>query len=317
MKYWIIAAAVLIVVGIASVLLAMESCDWDFRKLDTAKYQTVTHELNQEVLHISVRSTTADVLVAPSEDGKARVVCTEHKKIKHAVTETDGQLTVSVVDERAWYDHIQLFSFTTPKITVYLPMTEYGTLSVEGSTGDVKISDGFSFESIGVKASSGDVFCGASSADTLTVHVSTGDVRLNDTTARAITLSTSTGDISLSRVTSTGNIQIDVSTGDVEMTDVRCQSLSSTGSTGDVELENVIATESIRLERSTGDVELDRCDAAEVFIETNTGDVEGSLLSPKIFFTKSSTGDVNVPHSTTGGTCEIHTSTGDISFTVR
>lgn len=314
MKIWIIVAIALILLGSVAVLVSVRINGWDLRGLDASKYQTSTYPLGEEFLYISVQSPEADVRFLPAEDGVGRVVCYENKKVPHTVTVADGKLAVTAVDERAWYDHIHLFSFTSPKITVYLPQAEYKDLRIEGSTGDVNIPSDFTFASISVKLSTGDVFCGASAEGVLTVHVTTGGVQLNGVAAQEITLSSSTGDIFLNRVDTTGNLQIDVTTGDVELKDVTCQSHSSTGSTGDVELENVVAAGSIRLERSTGDIELDRCDAAELFIETDTGDVEGSLLSPKVFLTDTSTGHVRVPRSTEGGRCEIRTSTGDIEF---
>ena len=58
---------------------------------------------------------------------------------------------------------------------------------------------------------------------------------------------------------------------------------------------------------------LENCDAATVRIETNTGDVSASLLSEKIFVTKTDTGKVRIPDAQGGGRCEISTSTGDIT----
>ena len=58
----------------------------------------------------------------------------------------------------------------------------------------------------------------------------------------------------------------------------------------------------------------ERCDAQSIFVKASTGEVAGTLLSLKVFITKSSTGDVYVPDSITGGRCEITTSTGDIEI---
>ena len=101
------------------------------------------------------------------------------------------------------------------------------------------------------------------------------------------------------------------------MTDMKCKSLYSDGSTGEMSLDRVIAEENISVERTTGDIELEGCDAAELWLKTSTGDVEGSLLTEKIFIASSSTGDVEVPRSTSGGRCEISTSTGDIEIEIK
>ena len=65
-----------------------------------------------------------------------------------------------------------------------------------------------------------------------------------------------------------------------------------------------------------GDVMLEKCDAAVLEIETDTGDVKGSLLSDKVFLVETDTGRVSVPHSTSGGRCEVSTDTGDIQLTL-
>ena len=56
----------------------------------------------------------------------------------------------------------------------------------------------------------------------------------------------------------------------------------------------------------------DKIDAANLEINVGTGSVRGTLLSSKVFITKTSTGDENVPETTTGGVCKVTTSTGDI-----
>ena len=115
---------------------------------------------------------------------------------------------------------------------------------------------------------------------------------------------------------STNEITIIVTTGDVKIKDVACKTFTSNGNTGDITLINVIVRDNLTIFRSTGDVELDRCDAETIYIKTSTGDVEGLILSSKIFIVKTSTGDVDVPRTTTGGICEIITSTGDIEIAI-
>ena len=100
------------------------------------------------------------------------------------------------------------------------------------------------------------------------------------------------------------------------MTDVSCRSLESLGDTGDIILNHVIV-QKILIERTTGDVSFENCDAAELSIRTDTGDVSGSLLSEKIFITKSNNGKIDVPETVTGGKCEITTDTGDIIIVIQ
>lgn len=111
------------------------------------------------------------------------------------------------------------------------------------------------------------------------------------------------------------NISVETDTGDIRLIDLHCQQLSVNVDTGDVRLEDVICAE-IFMETDTGDVKLKDCDAASIDIETDTGDVTGSLLTEKVFLCKSSTGDITVPESISGGKCKIETDTGDIEITI-
>lgn len=317
MKHWIIIAVALILIGAAITFTALCMAKWDFRNFDNTIYETVTHEPAGDLQNISISSSEADVILRPAEDGTLRVVCHENVKVPHTVTLVDGTLTVKSVDNRAWYDHIQAFSFDTPKITVYLPDDAYGDLALQGSTGDADIPSAFSFTSITVQRSTGDVICRASSETGITISVSTGDILLMNATASEITLRTTTGDVGLSRVSCSGRVALDVDTGDVTATDLSCGAFSSEGTTGDVELTHVIVSQTMRLSRSTGDIEIEGCDAAELYIETDTGDVDGFLLSPKTFLAESASGSVKVPPSATGGRCEIRTNTGDIFLQIQ
>lgn len=126
----------------------------------------------------------------------------------------------------------------------------------------------------------------------------------------------STGDIEMTEAFAFENVDISTSTGRVNLANMTCKNVISKGSTGDLLLENVIAEEKLLIERSTGDIFIDSCDAAEIFIETDTGDVRGSLLSEKVFITKTDTGRIDIPKIVKGGKCEIETDTGDIKMKI-
>lgn len=295
-KIWLIIAASLLLIGTIMIGVAMIMMNWDFSALSTRKYVTNHYDVSESFANISIVTTSANVQFLPSRDGSCTVVCHEHEKAKHTVNVEDGTLVIQVEDNRKWYDHIGI-SFTTPKITVYLPQGQYANLSVNSNTGDVDIAEKFIFENVNIS-------------------VSTGDIHLAHLAANRMNLSVSTGDVTISNVSRMGDMNIRVSTGDTSLTNIRCNNLISTGSTGDVILNSVIAKEKLHMERGTGDVEFSQCDGGEIFIKTTTGDITGTLLSEKVFHAHANTGDVEVPASTTGGRCEITTNTGDIEISI-
>jgi len=316
-KIWLIAAASLLLLGIFILGGTLSMIKWDLSKLSTVKYETNTHEITENFSNISINTNTSDLHFLPSSDGKCRVVCYEQKKIKHSVTVEGEALAINCVDTRKWYDYITLFSFGTPQITVYLPQNEYSSLSVSISTGDMKIPNNFKFKAVDINGSTGDVDCFASSAEIMKIKISTGDITIRDITAGSLDLTTSTGEITVDSVSCSGDIALRVSTGDTKLSDITAQSLRSAGNTGDMTLRNVIITEALNITRSTGDVKFDGCDAAEIFIKTDTGDVKGSLLSEKVFITSTDTGRVEHPKTSSGGRCEITTSTGNINIIIK
>ena len=278
-------------------------------------YETNIHKINEEFDNISIKTDTADIAFVLSDDGMCRVVCYEDAKKSHSVEVQDGTLAVNVVNNKKWYDYIGV-NIDSPKITVYLPEAAYSSLVIEESTGDIEISKVFKFKSIDISLSTGNIKCYASAVENIKIAASTSDIYAEGISASSLDLTVSTGNVTVSSATCEGDITIGVSTGKAHLTDVACKNLTSTGRSGDISLKNVISTEKISVERSTGDVTLDRSDAAELFIMTSTGDVEGSLLTNKVFITKTDTGRIDVPNSIIGGRCEITTDTGDIKISI-
>ncbi|MBR5785275.1 MAG: DUF4097 family beta strand repeat protein [Clostridia bacterium] len=276
-KIWLIAATVLLTVGLAMLAVLILKYNWDFDKLSAKKFETNSYNINDEFNNISINTNDADITFALAKDGKCKVECYEETKAKHSVEVRGDTLFVNVCNEKAWYDYIGIY-FKSAKITVYLPENEYSSFVIKGTTSDICI------ENIAMES--------------LNVSVSTGDVTASD-------------------IICGGDITVGVSTGDLHLTNIVCKNVISQGSTGDILLKNVIASEKFSLKRSTGDIEFDGSDAAEIFAKTTTGDVTGSLLSEKVFTAQTGTGTVKVPKSTNGGKCEINTSTGDIKIKIK
>lgn len=271
-KKWLIIAGSLVILGLIMFAVVMTILKWDFTKLSTMKIETNTYQVTELFSNMSIKTDTADIGFAVSDDGKCKVVCNEMEKVKHSVSIQNGTLSIKAVDERNWFDYIRI-NFSKTQITVYLPQNEYESLSISSST---------------------------------------GNIRIENISAGALDLSASTGRITVSDVKCDGDIKINVTTGQTNLTNVNCKNVISSGSTGSMVLKNVIATEDYSIERTTGNVKFDSCDAREISIRTSTGNISGTLLSEKLFIAETSTGNVDVPKTTTGGKCELKTSTGNI-----
>ena len=275
-KGWLIAAISLILIGCILFVGVMTMLNWNFGKLSTDKYETNTHAVTEAFTNLSIIVDTADVVFAPSTDDTVSVVCYEETKAKHAVSVEGDTLVIKVAEEVKWHQRLG-FHLDTAKITVYLPAGVYGTLKIKATTGDVTIPKGFSFASVDISVTTGDITCFA---------------------------------------VVSGNMMLKITTGDTTLTDVTCRNLTFTGTTGDIVLNDVIASEAFVIKCSTGDVTFKACDAAALQVKTTTGDITGTLLTAKVFDANTTTGRVSVPQSTTGGKCKLNATTGSIKITI-
>ncbi len=315
-KIWFIIAGCFIAVGLLVFVVAMAVIKFDFTKLSTERYQTNTYEASGNFDSIKINVDTTGIEFVPSENEQCKVVCLEKEREKHSVSVKNGTLEINTIDNREWYDFIG-FSFTSPKMTVYLPQNEYSSLTINTHTGNINISDDFAFESVKISGTTANVECKAPVSKAMHIDLSTGNIIVGDVALGEVELSVTTGKIKLHSVTCSDNIKLNVSTGKTELTGVTCKNLTSYGSTGNITLNNVIANGLISVERSTGDITFVDSDAKELNVNTSTGNVTGTLLSEKVFITETSTGRIDVPHSITGGKCQIKTSTGNIRISIK
>ncbi|MGI6072918.1 MAG: DUF4097 family beta strand repeat-containing protein [Lachnospiraceae bacterium] len=312
-KKWIIAAVVLLALGLFICGAAYMILEFDFKKLSTGKYVTNTHDVKDDFQNISIVADTEQIVFIPSDNGRCSVICYEEVNEPHNIRVEGSTLIIDKVNNHKRRIGIMM---EFPKITVYLPKEAYEALSVDSDTGNVDIPKDITFESIHVMLSTGSVSCRASATESVEIQTSTGQIDVSCLTAKEIRLEASTGEIQVTDVECAGDLSVSVSTGRNSLENVSCASLVSTGSTGDILMTNVITSEEFNIERSTGTVRFDACDAGTIYVRTDMGDISGTLLTDKVFITETDTGKTNVPKTITGEKCEIKTGAGDITIEI-
>lgn len=315
-KMWLVIATSLVLIGCIILGCALYMAEFDFKKLQTTKYETNTHEINEKFENIEIHTNTANITFLLSKNEKIEVLCFEETKEKHLVSVKENTLFIELQNNKKWYEHIGI-NWNSPKITLSLPKGKYGDLKIKLSTGDVKIPKHFGFKSMDIKGSTGEINSAAEVQGAVKMKTSTGGISLENISAGSLNLTVSTGKLSVSNVICKEDAKFKASTGKTILSDLKCKNLTSDADTGDLILTNVIAQGKLSAKRSTGYVKFEASDAAEIFIETDTGNVSGTLLSEKVFITESDTGFVSVPKNATGGKCEISTDTGNIRITYK
>ena len=316
MKKLIISSLIFIILGAIIFVGGLAMLKWDFKSLSILKYDTHAYEPQGDFTEIFVDTSTAHINFVVSDNGKAIVVSYEKEKANHLVNVENGVLTIKMNDTRKWYHRIEI-DFDTAEITVALPKDEYESLKINAGPGKAKIANALTFNSADINLSTGDIYYSCESSGDVKLSATTGDISVKGSAYNSLCMDVTTGDIEIYGINCTEDITLDFSTGEIEMKNVTCKRFFAKGTTGDIEMENVIGSDLFSLETNTGDIELIGCDAAELNLKATTGDIYGSLLSEKIFITDTSTGKVDTPRGTSGGICQITTTTGNIKMTVE
>ena len=252
-KLWLIIATTLVLIGCIIFGGVMSMLNWDFTKLSTNKFESNTYEITDDFSNISIISDTADIVFEVSDNKTCSVVCYEKENEKHSVFVQDDTLFVKINPETEWYKYIGI-NFDSPKITIFLPKSEYNSLFVKESTGDINIQN--------------------ISADTLSFYLSTGDVCLKNIKCENLTSKADTGEIYLENILASEKICIERSTGDVEFKGCDANEIFVKTDTGDVE-GSLLTNKIFVVETSTGDIEVPKSsNGGKCEIKTSTGDVE-------------------------------------------
>ena len=331
----IVVALCLIVAGAALAGAALVAVDFRFGEFSSADYERNSYVIEGDIGEIGISAGDYNVTLLPSSDGICRIEIDESEKFKLRYHFEEDHLEIRIVDNRKWYDYIGIFS-SEADLVLYLPAEEYEILSVATRTGDVKVSEDFSFGIAAVAASTGDINFAAKVSGDLSLSCSTGDITVRDIEPENLSASVTTGNIVLENIKASDTISLSCNTGRIEVHGSEAGDIESEGTTGDILLKYVTVEGQVKVERSTGDVtltsvvagsfdiltdtgdvKLNLSDAEEINIETDTGRVEGSLLTPKTFWAESDTGRVHVPQSSGDGVCKIKTDTGNISITIE
>lgn len=353
-KIAIIVAVSMIAVGFVSIVGSLAFVQFDATKLNTMEWETKTYAVEDSFTNISIQGGDATVSLVSATDGNCKVVCTENDAIYDKIEVVDNTLTIERVDESEWYHNIGVY-FDEIEITVYLPEKEYETLFIDNSSGRIDVQGDFTFAeaevtnssgkinftadvngALKVENTSGGIYVGDNSVESLLVEgtsgsievisvVATNDVAINGSSGGIgvskvecanLSATNSSGSLRLSEIVANNDVNVEGTSGGVHIDDVECANLTGSNSSGRITCTEVIATGDINLKNSSGGIALEACDAANLKLEATSGSIKGTLLSEKIFQADATSGSVDVPKTTSGGVCEVTTTSGSISLSL-
>ena len=347
----LLVAGIITFVGSVLFLTAMLLMRFDFNNLSIPSVSPVeeNNEFSTEINSIVINDTTSNISISKSYDSdKCYVSYPKGQKLYHIARVENGKLLIDEIDNRKWEDYISFGGIDQSNyVNIFLPEGQYESLMIYASTADIYVSDEFTFDKTHIKISTGDINYNAKTNSELSITTSTGDITaknisdnenselkiklsvstgriiLDSAQAKSVTAKASTGNMTLNKInvisdgnTDSGTINLKTTSGVITIGNSSAEKLISKSNTGDQKIENS-AFSNISVTTTTGDVGLHKVNATLITVNTDTGDVNGSLINKTMFIVDTSSGDVNIPKELYGadGTCEINTSSGDVSFT--
>ena len=302
----IVVAALLIVAGVSLILGAMNMTEG---KKGNMKEYTFA---NAGIRALDLDTGAAAVDLRPATDGIVRVQCVESATLKYNIVLDDGTLHVERERAAGW----PFFSVSLKEdyVRIWLPERDYESLWVKSSSGGVGVPEDFRFGTAIITASSGGVGFSADVTDELNIQTSSGGVAVAGASPKTLFIRASSGGVALSDM-QPGNVRLSLSSGGLRLSDMHCTGdLSAESSSGSIRFSDVTADGTMTVECTSGSIKLEDCDASELHLHCTSGSITGRLLTPKTYIANATSGSVHVPSGSSGGICEVKTTSGSIRF---
>lgn len=316
-KIALLTAGILIALGAVLGMSAVLLGDINATDVNTVQMAEGITPVKEDFRHISVDTDACNVSLLPAPDGITRVEWWYPDRGMSINVQVEGD-TLHISSEyiwTKWYERIQFgFGLEELRILVYLSEEEYGNLTITSASGDLNVPDAFTFESARLTSASGDVTFRGTVEGELSAMSTSGDVTLQGCRPQSLSAATTSGTLSLSGLDVREDMTLETTSGDLGLDNVACRELTANSSSGTIQCQDVLARGPIRMDTASGEIRLTHCDASSLVLSSSSGDISGTLRTEKIYLAHSDSGNVEVPHSTTGGSCEINTSSGDIHF---
>ncbi len=327
LKTALILSVSFILAGIIILVSVLCTTSFDFEKLSflsfaSVDYDTYIYDVENDFTDVYIEEPNLDINFATSEDDTTQVKVLSKKGTKHKVYVENKKLIVKYIQDIPKVEFYFNFSVSTqsPNITIYLPAKTYNALSVKGTSSNITIHDminEFEFKTANIKSTSGSIGVFDCVTDTLVAESNSGDIEVAYNSPKDINISTTSGWVLLQKLSDATNIEVSTNSGDIDFMSVDSKSISAESASGEQHYINVNATSDIIAKSNSGDIELGTSDASELYFETDSGDVIGQLRSDKNFLVDTDSGNVDVPFSDKGGKCEVHTTSGDVDFSIQ
>ena len=321
----LIVAVVLVLVGTISMFAVLSSQNFDLSFLNVnlngdtnLEFVTTKYEVDEKFDSVNIDETSADISIILTKEKNAYVETFCSENVTYDVAVKGKTLNI----QRKEKNSVSLFSVGTPDsyLNVYLPEKDYKDLVVNATSSDILINTDLTFENADVECTSGIIELSSIAKNDVKLHTTSGEIYLSDVECKTIGVSSTSGTIEIENVKTSGGIDVHTTSGEINIENIfTCKTLNANSTSGEVNTYNVVSTDYFSVDTTSGEIELIDCECENINLKSNSGDISGQLLSSKVFVTNTASGDVSIDPSAYGdtGKCEVRTTSGDITFSIR
>lgn len=230
-KQWMIIALIAVLLAGVAFVSGMSLLDWDFRKLDTATWESRSFQPENPVQTLSsakIKVSHSKVILLTGDTLNITYEESEHVKYSIELT-NDNELTVT----ENYQFHLNMFNFYIPEMRITLPPTH--KLDLESTNGDLNL-DTFDFQSFSVKLTNGNITLNnLQVANELYAKTANGTIKAENINATSIHLTSTNGAIKTNDLIAT-TINLKTTNGDVYSSAIKATVINTKSTNGNLEL---------------------------------------------------------------------------------
>lgn len=247
-------AVALLIAGVALALAGFAMAGFDFGNLNAGGALVERqYEAEGDVVELVVADRNADIVITPSEDGKARLTCQENEEAAYDIREEGGRLYIEKIEQRqnglgAWFGfHLN------GKLEIELPAGAH--VDISNGNGAVRVDggDGVSFPTVTIATDNGPIAVRNVSAGAVALGTDNDSVTVENVSADTLRVETDNGSIDLNGVQA-DDISLRTGNDNVRMEGVEADALEAVTDNGDVTFGGLTVRESLSLQTDNGDI---------------------------------------------------------------
>ena len=248
-------AVALLIAGVVLALAGFAMAGFDFGNLNAGGALVErTFESEGDVLELVVADRNADIVITPSEDGRARLTCWENEEAAYDIREQDGMLYIEKVEQQqnglgAWFGFHQ-----SGKLEIELPAGV--ALDISNDNGAVQVDGGdagISFPTVTIATDNAPIELRGAQVGAISLRNDNDSVTVENVTAETLNAETDNAPITLNGVQA-GAITLRTGNDNVRMDAVEADALEAVTDNGDVTFEGLTVRESLSLQTDNGDI---------------------------------------------------------------